>query len=403
MVRFHLLTQSPIVMSLSASSFVAHDQEPKAVLAADAGVETGAHSITLRPVSPEMWDEVMAGFDGACQEQLYVFAKHRWPGLTYEPVLFCLKGEIVGGVLLMIQPLPLKLGAIAVAKWAPMFVDNSRADFAAIYAGAIEALIAEYDVKRRMMISVLPRAAAGPVNKPFDYLLARGFRRGSTLMFPNRYLVDLRITDEDQRRSLKQKWRYHLNKSMKSDLTFEYADASQIDAFNDLYNTMTDRKRFADHSAYEDTINALMAMESDGLRPEIFFVREAGEIIAGAVIFKAGDTAVYLYGATNARALSVRAGYFIHWQIIRWLRDNTDAKWYDLGGTDGFEGLHRFKKGMVGDAGVISPVPPVANYASHTVPFVAGMAAFFARDVISHIKRFIELRRPGMARPDQER
>ena len=104
-------------------------------------------------------------------------------------------------------------------------------------------------------------------------------------------------------------------------------------------------------------------------------MRHEGEVVAGAIIFKAGDRAVYLYGATNDKALPLRAGYFMHWHIIRWLRDNTPAHWYDLGGTDGFQGLHQFKKGMVGDAGVITPVPPVANYAAYRLPSLLGDAA----------------------------
>lgn len=388
-------------MSLSASSFVSNARSATAMSVP--GVKEHALPVTLRQISPEEWDDTAAAFDGICQEQLYTFAKNRWGGLDYEPVLFCLNGETVGGVLMMIQPLPLRLGKIAVAKWAPMFFDNKRADFDAVYAGAIEALIEEYDVKRRMMISVLPRAATEAVNKPLNYLLARGFRSGSSLLFPNRYLVNLRLSDDEQRKSLGQKWRYHLNKSMKSDLTFERAEPDAFDVFNQLYNLMTDRKKFVDYSAYEDTIEALMGMENADLRPELFFVREQGEIIAGAIIFKAGDTAVYLYGATNERALETRAGYFIHWHIIRWLRDNTAADYYDLGGTDGFKGLHQFKKGMTGRAGVISPVPPVANYASHLLPFFAGTAAFWARDFMAHAKRFIALRKPNAARPDQER
>jgi hypothetical protein len=165
---------------------------------------------------------------------------------------------------------------------------------------------------------------------------------------------------------------------------------------------MLDRKRFADHSAYA-TVPALMAMENERLRPELFFVRHLGEVIAGAIIFKAGDRAVYLYGATNDRALPLRAGYFMHWNIIRWLRDNTEARWYDLGGTDGFQGLHQFKKGMVGDAGVIQPVPPVANYAAHLWPRLMGNAAFKGRDLASAALRRLDWLRSAHARPDQKR
>jgi hypothetical protein len=151
---------------------------------------------------------------------------------------------------------------------------------------------------------------------------------------------------------------------------------------------MTDRKQFTDHSAYE-TVPALMAIDVPALRPELFFVRHQGELVAGALIFKAGDRAVYLYGATHDKALPLRAGYFMHWHIIRWLRDNTTATWYDLGGTDGFQGLHQFKKGMVGDAGVIRPVPPVANYADHRLALLLGTGAFAARDALYALRRTI--------------
>jgi len=150
-------------------------------------------------------------------------------------------------------------------------------------------------------------------------------------------------------------------------------------------------------------VPALMAMDNERLRPELFFVRHLGEVIAGAIIFKAGDRAVYLYGATNDKALPLRAGYFLHWNIIRWLRDNTPARWYDLGGTDGFHGLHQFKKGMVGEAGTIQPVPPVANYASHWWPRLAGNAAFLARDSAQQLKRRIDRMRSDRAKPDQKK
>lgn len=357
----------------------------------------------LEYVSGEVWDENIATFDGVCQEQLYVFAKNRWPGVKCEPLLLRSEGEVVAGVLIMIQPLPVKLGAIAVSKWGPLLKDSSRDDAETVYAAAIEALIEEYDRKRHLMISVLPRATIGPVNSESAHLTARGFRPGAQLMFPNRYIVNLRLDDEEQRKSFAQKWRYHLNKSNKAGLEFEHAGPERLGEFDALYQTMTDRKKFADHSAYDDTIKPLMETDDDRLRPELFFVRHEGEIVAGALIFKAGDTAVYLYGATNEQALPLRAGYFLHWHIIRWLRDNTKASWYDLGGTDGFQGLHQFKKGMVGDMGIISPVPPVANFASNFWPFVAGTLAFAARDAISSAKRFVERVRPNRARPDQGR
>jgi lipid II:glycine glycyltransferase (peptidoglycan interpeptide bridge formation enzyme) len=355
--------------------------------------------LTTRKVDGQEWDAVISRFDGVCQEQLFAFASIRWPGIVPEPRLFERNGKFVGGALVMVQRLPLGLAQIAIIKWGPMLADARASDAAALYAGMIEALVAEYADQRGMMLSVLPHAAPGEHNDEYQALRDRGFKRGAVLRFPDRYLVSLRLSDEAQRKSFGQTWRRQLNKSEKSDLSFEHAGAERIDEFKTLYAAMSDRKQFPDYSAF-DTLDALMAME-EPLRPELFFVRHEGEVVYGAVIFKAGERAVYLYGASNDQALPLRAGYFMHWHIIRWLRDHTGARWYDLGGTDGFQGLHQFKKGMVGDEGVIRPVPPVANYASRPLAYMLGAGAFAAREAYNELRRRIEMVRPSRAKPDQ--
>ncbi|MDB5527776.1 MAG: family N-acetyltransferase [Devosia sp.] len=356
--------------------------------------------LEMRLVGGPEWDRTIAEFDEVCQEQLHVFATARWPAVEQEPVLFLADGEVVGGSLMMVQRLPLGIAKIAVSKWGPMLKDAAVANAAAIRAGMIEALIAEYAVRRGLMLSVLPRASLTPGNPEYANLITRGFQRGSELGFPSRYIVNLRLSDAEQRKSFAQKWRYHLNKSERSGLTFEHAGPERMGEFDALYAAMTDRKKFTDHSAY-DTVQQLMATEVEALRPELFFVRHEGEVVAGALIFKAGDRAVYLYGATSDKALPLRAGYFIHAKVISWLRDNTKAKWYDLGGTDGFHGLHQFKKGMVGEAGIITPVPPVANYASRPLPYLFGTAAFWGRDVIHRSRAKLKGLLQPKARPDQ--
>jgi hypothetical protein len=361
-----------------------------------------APPLTLVRLAPEAWDAAIAGFDDVCQEQLMVFAAARWPGVVQEPLLFMEGDTVAGGCLVMVQPLPLKLGAIAVAKWAPMLARANRPDALLVYSRMIDLMVAEYAKRRGMMLSVLPRAALGERNDQYEHLTGRGFRVGAKLLFPDRYIVNLKLSDEEQRRSLHQKWRYHLNRADRAGLSFERAEPSRRPEFDALYHQMVDRKKFPDHSAY-DTVPALLDIADPALRPELFFVRHGREVVAGAVIFKAGDRAVYLYGATSAHALELRAGYFLHWHIIRWLRDNTAARWYDLGGTDGFQGLHQFKKGMVGDRGIIAPVPPVANYAARLWPRLIGEAAFAGREIAHQLGRQLDRLRPDRANPNQQR
>ncbi|KKC32910.1 lipid II:glycine glycyltransferase FemX [Devosia psychrophila] len=379
---------------------VAHSAGSSTSVARATGV--AAAKLETLIVGGSEWDRTIAEFDEVCQEQMHAFASTRWPSVMQEPMLFLHNGEVVGGALVMVQKLPLGLGEIAVAKWAPMLKDASRPDAVAIQAGMVEAMVATYAENRGHMLSVLPRASLTETNHDYDRLIARGFKRGSVLGFPNRYIVNLSLSDEEQRKSFQQTWRRQLNKAEKAGLTFEHATPETVGDFEALYNAMTDRKQFTDHSAYE-TLPALMSIEVPALRPELFYVRHEGELVGGALIFKAGDRAVYLYGATNDKALPLRAGYFMHWHIIRWLRDNTTATWYDLGGTDGFQGLHQFKKGMVGTAGVIRPVPPVANYAHRPLAYAFGAGAFWVRDTLYALRRKIDGWRNPKTLPTQKR
>ena len=359
-------------------------------------------SLVAEPVPLGAWDGIAASFDGLCQEQLAAFACIRWPGTTPEARVFTHKGRIVGGSLVVVQRLPLGLGAIAVAKWGPMLADARGLDADVMYAGMVEALVEEYARGRGMMLSIVSRAAVGESNAQLDHLARRGFRPGMLLNYPLRYIVNVRLSSDEQRKSLEASWRSQLNKSLRKGLEFERAGPERLPEFTALYDSMLERKRFADHSAYE-TIPHLFDIEAEQARPELFFVRHEDRLIAGAIIFKGGDRAVYLYGATVEEALPLRAGYFLHWNIIGWLRDHTAADWYDLGGTDGFLGLHRFKKGMVGSAGAITPVPRVMNYAENRVAYVLGSGALWAREGWHEALRRVSRLRRDRAQPTMPR
>lgn len=375
------------------SSIVETLDEPLPTRAAAAG------GVTLSRLAGSEWDAAVAAFDDVSQEQLFTFARARWPQVELEPMMISAGGAIIGGCLVMIQRLPFGLANIAIAKWGP-FHKSLEGDALGRYGLMVDALVAEYAEKRGMMLSVLPLPALTQGNEEFDLLLARGFHRGPQMPWNDRYIVRLGLTEDAQRRSFGQTWRRQLGKAERAGLSFERAAPDRFPEFDAMYRRMIDRKGFEDHSAYRETIVPLMQMSNDVLRPELFFVSEGGEVVAGAIIFKAGDRAVYLYGATLDRALPLRAGYFLHWHIMGWLRENTRARWYDLGGTDGNQGLHQFKKGMVGDTGLISPFPPSANFASYRLPFALGEAALGARDLLKRVKG--RLRRRKRATEDAD-
>lgn len=356
-------------------------EHTRAISLADAPrAEAGLPLLAQRVVDGEAWDWAVSDFDGVCQEQLFAYARRRWPGVELEPVLFSEGKRTLGGAMVMLQRLPAGLATVALVKWGPFLADADLGE--AALARMIDALVAEYADRRGMMVSIMPRAEPGEDNKVAAMLAARGFRPGVGVKYPLRYVVDVTPDDHARLAGFGQKWRYNLRKSMKAGLDFEIAPPSEIGRFMALYRSMSERKLFPDFSGI-DTLQDLMNMPEGTARPELFFVKHGARTVAGAVVFSAGETAAYLYGATDDAALDLRAGYFLHWEVIRWLRDNSGARFYDLGGSDGFAGLHQFKTGMVGTMGHISPLPPVMNYASHWRAYAAGTAAYKAREVLT--------------------
>lgn len=355
--------------------------------------------LAAQKVDPADFDSLTWDFDGVVQEMSFAFATARWPGVALEAWIYHHQGKTAAAALVMVQSLPLRLGHIAIAKWGPILARTDTDDRGEIYAAATRHLTAEYADRRRMMLTVMARAEHPPLIGAFTTLMKQKFEPAAALKFPNRYMVNLRLSDEQQRKSYSQKWRYHLNKSEKEGLLFEVADDSKLGLFDQLYNTMTDRKNFTDYSGYA-TVQSLFQSAAIGLRPRLFFVYKDGVAIAGAIIFTAGKTAVYLYGATNDQALRLRAGYFMHAKIISWLRDNSRTDFYDLGGTDGFLGLHQFKKGMVGSAGLITVVPHLAHHASHPWARIVGVAAYMMRDRLLDFRKWLNNLSSNNAKPD---
>jgi len=379
------------VAKTSKSNYFAMADMTTKMLNKDLKTKSSTSALEVVSVSPQEWDRSAHLFDDICQEQMHVFAAERWPNMNYDCLHFMRDNQLVAGCLMMYRAAPLGLGGLAVCKWGPVVLDAASKEAEVIYAMVVDTLVQKYAVEGRMMLSILPRPRPSEINFATEQLLARNFHSGAGLPYPNRYFVNVHIDDDQMRTSFGQKWRSHLKKSEANGLEFEHCDVSRMPVFYELYRSMTDRKQFPDYSAF-DSLHHLMDNIDESARPELFLVHHEGEPVAGGVIFTAGDTAVYLYGATNDQALPLRAGYFMHWEIMRWLSRQERIKWYDLGGTDGFLGLHQFKNGMVGKAGVVSTVPKVMNYAHWMLPRLLGNALFFARDTKAQIMRWIKSR-----------
>jgi hypothetical protein len=125
----------------------------------------------------------------------------------------------------------------------------------------------------------------------------------------------------------------------------------------------------------------------------MFVACHRGEPVAVSAIGGAGDTLHALYSATSDGALPLRAGYALRWWSLGRLRDH-GARWLDLGGDEGDEGLRHYKGGCVGKRGRIVCLPGEFDWCDRTVSLLAARTITVARDALGSggMRRLLQLR-----------
>ncbi len=336
--------------------------------------------ITLKTISVKQWDELATLFDDIIPEQTGVFNAAHWGQDKIECVEIQQQHKTIGGAVLIVRKIPLSTTGLAILKWGPIWcLKNSNPDESR-YRLIVQALMAEYCEKRNMHLTIMPQAIPNANEKTSKVLGELGFKTGSTLAAPDRYIVNTDQSPDELMSSLNQKWRYNMRKAHKNDFEISFADNQHgLEVFTDLYAKMIERKQFLDASA----IGSLKDIINNGIetiKPRIILVHHQGKPTAAGVISMIGNMAVYMFGATDERALTLKAGYAMHWWLAEHLCNQPQIKWYDLGGNDLDAGLHQFKKGFVGKTGHILQTPPRYHYANSPIVNLVGNTIFHLRD-----------------------
>lgn len=338
--------------------------------------------LDFRLVAADDWDAIVVQFKDCVHEQAECFNGQRWNTDQLERVAFYHNGELVAAAQLMLLAVPWLKTGFAVCKWGPLWRrKGSHSDFANLpyFKAALAGLQKVYAHDRGWFLSIFPHADPDYGEYEEQALRDNKFQAGESLTAPHRYFVNCQLDELSLRQSLLQKWRYNLKKAEKQGLTTRI-DPSEAGfaIFMQLYNEMLQRKRFHDSSGIE-TLSSLLACQQSGLQPMILIVEKDGEPLAGGVIDLSGDRAIYLFGATSDKSLSLMPGYILHWAIAKHLLGNPDIDWYDLGGADFGSDLHQFKRGFTGKCGKTVITPPYYHYAASKHVRLLGRLLYFVR------------------------
>ncbi len=335
-------------------------------------------AVLVDAYSREQWDAVIAAFADVSYDQTAAFSDLRWGEERVSELMLVEDGKPVAGARIAILTQPGLSRGLAYLRAGPFWRRHSLPPDPDRYCAAVEAIKAEYCIRRRHHLAITPRFHPEFSMIEANLLRSKGFRARRVSPDPHRYFVDLAIGRERQMESLDQGWRRNLRKALAHDLEMTVSDSeADIERFLALNTSLRRRKRFHDQG-HAFLLPELARALPPGLRPKIALAYHRGRPVAGAALLLAGDTAQYLFGGSDTAMLKLNAGYALQWWLVEWLSAR-GYKWYDLGGESLSEGLRRFKRGLVGKQGRIVEANIDYEYSGSATGLMVAEMMFGAR------------------------
>lgn len=308
-------------------------------------------TVEIDRISQPDWHRHLAGFADANIYQSWSYGAACWGENNLSHLVLKNGSAIVGLGQLRIVRTPVIGSGVAYLRWGPLFQSQPGGPDAATLRQLLGALQQEYVTKRGLALRLIPNAFADmPRAKIFETVLKEsGFKVAEANGVHRTMLVDLAPPLEEVRRKLEGKWRNQLNQSERNNLIVtEGSDDASWQVFETLYCDMMARKRFDTTVSIKDFAE-IQKMLPEELKLRVFIARAEGEPVAAIACSFLGDTGIYLLGATNERALKLRAANLLQWEAIKKLK-TLGIRYYDLGGIDpeANPGGFHFKSGLSG-------------------------------------------------------
>lgn len=296
------------------------------------------------------WDAFVRAQPRAHVLQLSAWGKLKAAyGWSAEIVAICEHDRVIAGAQLLFRRLPLRLGTMA---YLPMgFYAPPECE---------SALWSEIDAYARRHHAAFLKWEPGFIDRTPEQIAALGFRPSpQTIQPPRTILIDL-DDDETMLARMNQGTRRKIRQSQKNGIIYKEATQDEVSKFTAMMQITGSRGDFGVHEPGYYALAYDLFVPHDAT---LILAEHEGDPLAGIMVFAAGKTAWYLYGASSNQKRNLMASYGVQWAGIQWAKRRGCAV-YDLWGIpdadestleaeferrhDGLWGVYGFKRGWGG-------------------------------------------------------
>ncbi len=266
-------------------------------------------------------------------------------------------GTIDGASQLLFKSLPMGVSRMAYIPKGPV-MDWHNANL----RDYLLSLSTEFALSRNsFLLKIEPDLPDTPENRAM--LTELGFQPSpQTIQPPNTVEIDLSGTEDEILGRMKQKTRYNIRLSARKDITTRIGTADDLAAFQALNELTSERDGFGVHSAkyYASVYNSFVTTDQVAL----IFAEYEQQPLAAVMVFRQGERAWYLYGASSNAERNRMPAYAAQWAAMQWAKEQGCTR-YDMVGIpdateeqleaefqtrkDGLWPVYRFKRGFGGD------------------------------------------------------
>lgn len=172
-----------------------------------------------------------------------------------------------------------------------------------------------------------------------------------------RYVMktDLRPEPDELLASFHPKWRYNIRLAERKGVTVRAGTRADLPEFYRVLQITAERDEFRVRGL--DYYERLYDLLVPAGMAKLFVAEVEGQMVSGAILFRMGREAVYVYGASDNEHRNLMPNHLLQWTMMQWARAQ-GCEVYDFRGVtrevDGepvgdLGGLNRFKRGFAAE------------------------------------------------------